>query len=62
MNENAKCFAKGVGTGIVMGSTIGMMMSSVENKKGGGSKKNMVSKAFKTMGDIVENIGDSIGM
>jgi len=37
------------------------MMSSVENKKGG-SKKNMVSKAFKTMGDIVENIGDSIGM
>ncbi len=56
---NGMNFAKGMGVGLVMGSAIGMAVSAPAKKN---QKKNMVSKALKTMGDIVENIGDSIGM
>ena len=38
---------------------IGMAVSDPAKKH---QKKNMVSKALKTMGDIVDNIGGSIGM
>lgn len=62
MNEKAKYFAKGVGTGIVVGSAFGMAMSASTGQSKKSSKNNVVSKAFKTMGDIVENIGDSLGM
>ncbi len=52
-------FAKGMGIGLIMGSAIGMAVSAPAKKH---QKKNMVSKALKTMGDIVDNIGGSIGM
>lgn len=56
---NSMNFAKGVGVGLVVGSAIGMAVSG-PNKNN--KKKNMVSRALKTMGDIVENISDSISM
>ena len=56
---NGKNFAKGMGIGLIMGSAIGMAVSDPAKKH---QKKNMVSKALKTMGDIVDNIGGSIGM
>lgn len=62
MNEKAKYFVKGVGTGMIVGSAFGMAMTSGTGESKKSSKNNVVSKAFKTMGDIVENIGDSLGM
>ena len=56
-------FAKGMGVGLVVGSavTIAVATSTVNQKKSG-RKSNVVGKTLKTMGDIVESIGDSIGM
>lgn len=45
-----------------MGSAIGMAVSSSTQDSKKSSKQNVVSKAFKAMGDIVENIGDTMGM
>ncbi len=56
---NTMNFAKGMGVGLVVGSAIGMAVSSQGKTS---RKKNVVSKALKTMGDIVENIGDAISM
>lgn len=56
---NTMNFAKGVGVGIVVGSAIGMAVASPQKKNG---KKHVVSKALRTMSDIVENIGESMGM
>ena len=56
---NTMNFAKGMGVGLVVGSAIGMVVSSQGSTS---KKKNVVSKALKTMGDIVENIGDAISM
>lgn len=67
MKEKTVCFAKGVGTGLIVGSAIGMAMTGgiqeqnrCDQKKDG--KHKTVSKAFKTIGDIVDNIGDAMGM
>ena len=57
---NTMNFVKGVGVGLVVGSAVGMAVASPQKKNG--NKQNVVGKALKTMGDIVENIGDSIGM
>lgn len=62
MNEKTKCFAKGIGTGLIMGSAIGMAMSAGAQDDKKVHKDNMVSKAFRAMGDIVDNIGDAMGM
>ncbi len=60
---NGMNFAKGVGVGIVVGSTIGMAVaSSANSQKKYPKKNNVVGKALRAMGDIVDNIGDSIGM
>ena len=56
---NTKNFAKGVGVGMVVGSAIGMTLA-VTNKKSSRQKK--VSRTIKTVGDIVENIGNVFTM
>ena len=48
-----------MGIGMVVGSAIGMTVA-INNKKN--SKQNKVSKALKTVGDIVENIGSAFSM
>ena len=56
-------FAKGMGIGLGVGMAVGaaMSMSITEmNKKNG--KQHKVSRALRTMGDMVENIGSSFGM
>ena len=58
---NAKNFAKGVGVGMVVGSAIGMTVGAVA-RKGGRQNNNKVSRAIKTVGDIVENIGSALSM
>lgn len=63
MNGNGMSFAKGIGIGIIVGSTVGMAVASSGSKQKPLAKKNnVVGKALRTMGDIVDNIGDSIGM
>lgn len=67
MKEKTACFAKGVGTGLIVGSAIGMAMTAssqdqCHSSQKKDSKHKSVSKAFKTIGDIVDNIGDAIGM
>ena len=52
-------FAKGMALGLVVGSAISMAATS-SSCKSTHKRKNVISKALKTMGDIVENIGDSI--
>ena len=60
-----KNFSKGVGVGLVVGSalvgTIGII-SANPPKKTVTLKKNPVVRALKTVGDVVENISDSIGL
>lgn len=58
---NTVNFAKGVGVGIIVGSAIGMVVSQPQRKTGP-HKKNAIAKALRTVGDVVENIGESIGM
>lgn len=57
MNSNNK-FAKGIGLGLVVGSAIGVAVAP--RKKSG--KGSVVSKALKTMGDVIENISDVVGL
>ena len=59
MMNNAN-FAKGMGVGLMVGSALGLACSSAASKKP--SKHSMVGKALKTMGDLVENVSDAIGM
>ena len=56
---NAKNFAKGVGIGMVVGSAIGMTVSTVNKRS---YRRSKVGKTLKTMGDIVENIGSALNM
>lgn len=53
--NNAK-FLCGVGMGLILGSAIGL---SMPKKKCG---KSMLGKALKSMGNIVENISDTMGL
>ena len=57
---NAKNFAKGVGIGMVVGSAIGMTVSTVNKRSY--RQRSKVGKTLKTMGDIVENIGTALNM
>lgn len=50
-------FAKGVGVGLIVGSAVGMM---VPHKKM--SRSNVVSRALKTMGEVIENVTDVMGI
>jgi hypothetical protein len=57
---NSGNFAKGVGIGLVVGSAIGMAVSMPQQKAS--AKKTVVGRALRTVGDIVESIGDTIGI
>ncbi len=56
---NAKNFAKGVGVGMAVGAAMSMSISAANKKNG---KQHKVSRALRTMGDMVENIGNTFGM
>ena len=58
-------FVKGMGIGLVVGSAIGMAAckcSSDPVSKCCHKKKSMLGKALHTMGEVVDNIGDSFGL
>ena len=56
---NAKNFAKGVGVGMAVGAAMSMSISSMNKKSG---RQHKVSRALRTMGDVVENIGNTFSM
>ena len=56
---NAKNFARGVGIGMVVGSAIGMTISTAIKKS---YRQKKVGKTLKTIGDIVDNIGSAFNM
>lgn len=56
---NAKNFAKGVGVGMAVGAAMSMSITEMNKKNG---KQHKLSRALRTMGDMVENIGTSFGM
>ena len=56
---NAKYFAKGVGVGMAVGAAMSMSITEMNKKNG---KQHKLSRALRTMGDMVENIGTSFGM
>ena len=56
---NVRNFAKGVGVGMAVGAAMSMSLSAANKKTG---KQNKVSKALRTMGDVVENIGGTFSM
>lgn len=58
---NTMNFAKGVGVGLIVGSAVGVAVSQPK-KKVLVSKKSVVARALRTVGDVVENIGDSLSM
>lgn len=56
---NAKNFAKGIGVGMAVGAAMSMSITEMNKKNG---KQHKLSRALRTMGDMVENIGTSFGM
>ena len=48
-------FLKGMGTGLLVGACIGMAVAPDPK-----SRKHQVSKAFKTVGQAIEDMGNSI--
>lgn len=57
MNNKKMSFARGMGVGLVVGSVVAATIKS-PNKKS--MKKGKVSNAIRTMGDVVENIGNAM--
>lgn len=56
---NTRNFAKGIGIGMAVGAAMSMSISSMNKKNG---KQHKVSRALRTMGDVVENIGNTFSM
>ena len=56
---NTRNFAKGIGIGMAVGAAMSMSISSLNKKNG---KQHKVSRALRTMGDVVENIGNTFSM
>ncbi len=52
---NNMSFIKGMGVGLMVGSMVGMM--AMPRKK-----KFNIGKALKSMGDVVDNVADTIGL
>lgn len=52
MKENG--FLKGVGMGLMVGTSLGMAVSPRRRSK------NVVSKALRVAGDLAENLGEAI--
>jgi hypothetical protein len=59
---NTTSFARGIGLGIVVGSCIGMAVIHPPKKLDVKKGRSVVGKALKTVGNIVDNISDSMGM
>jgi gas vesicle protein len=54
---NSMNFVKGVGVGLVLGSAVSMVVMPHNNKRNG---KNMIGKALRTMGEVIESISDAV--
>jgi len=52
-------FLKGAAVGLVIGSAAGIMMVPEKRR---GCKKKSIGKAIKTVGEVVENFTDFIGI
>lgn len=52
---NNMSFIKGIGVGMVVGSIAGMVVSPKKNHK------TSVSKALKSIGDVMDSVAGSIG-
>ncbi len=52
---NNMSFIKGMGIGIMVGSMVGMVASPRK-------KKFNIGKALKSMGDVVDNVAETIGL
>jgi len=50
-------FIRGIGVGVIAGGTIGIAMAS--NKR---NNRKMKSNVMKTIGTVVENVSDALGM
>lgn len=55
MKSNMENFVKGVGMGMVMGCTVGVVGASMMHKRHKGLKHN-ASKAIHSFGDMLENV------
>lgn len=53
---NKMSFIKGMGVGVVVGSVVGM---AVMPKK---TKSNTIGKAIRSVGDVVENVANTLGI
>ncbi len=49
------CFTVGMVTGIIIGATCGMLMDPIKDKQAKAMKKG-ASKAFRTLGSIIDTI------
>ena len=56
---NMKGFIKGMAAGLVAGATIGVMLKPKPNAKRV-NVKNSAGRALKTIGGLMENLGDTI--
>lgn len=52
---NNMSFVKGMGIGLMVGSMVGMAVMPHK-------KKFNIGKALKSMGDVVDNVADAIGL
>jgi gas vesicle protein len=50
-------FVKGMGIGLVVGSTIGMVVAPKKN-----NGKKVIGKYLRGVGEIIDNVSDAIGM
>ncbi len=49
-------FVKGMGMGLIVGSAVGAAVAAP--KKNGGGSRSVVSKALKTIGEVIDDIGN----
>ena len=56
---NGMNFAKGMGIGLIVGSAIGMAAANPQNKKA--MKKSTLGRALRNIGEVIENVGETMG-
>lgn len=54
---NRICFLKGMGLGLMVGTSVGAAMAMPKHCRG----KRLVSRCIKVIGDVVDDIGDAVG-
>lgn len=57
---NSMNFVKGMGIGLVVGSAIGVAVATPPKKMASG--KSRVGKTLRAVGEVIENIGNSVGL